>query len=91
MLMVVCSNLRRPGHVGAASAARNINWLISGGYTPPIRAVARQYVQAPEARPVPDERYPGSQQDRRISPPRPCGAASPRTCDRLRLHRRPIP
>ncbi|EDW47623.1 tafazzin homolog [Drosophila sechellia] len=65
MLMVVCSNLRRPGHVGAASAARNINWLISGGYTPPIRAVARQYVQAPEARPVPDERYPGSQQDRK--------------------------
>lgn len=39
--MVVCSNLRRPGHVGAASAARNINWLISEGYTPPIRAMAR--------------------------------------------------
>ncbi|KAH8365263.1 hypothetical protein KR084_007211 [Drosophila pseudotakahashii] len=62
MLMVVCSNLRRPGHVGAASAMRSLNWVISGGYRPPIQALSRQYVQAPEARPVPDERFPASQQ-----------------------------
>ncbi|XP_017077968.1 tafazzin homolog isoform X1 [Drosophila eugracilis] len=65
MLMVMCSNLRRPGHVGAASAMRNLSFLINGGYKPPIQALSRHYVQAPEARPVPDERFPPNQQERK--------------------------
>ncbi|XP_037716493.1 tafazzin homolog isoform X2 [Drosophila subpulchrella] len=95
MLMVVCSNLRRPGHVGAASAMRNLNWMISGGYRPPIQALSR-YVQAPEARPVAEERFPASQQDRKdiatqtvrsgqpkdLSPPPPTSPLSPPMSDR---------
>ncbi|KAI8038341.1 hypothetical protein M5D96_008235 [Drosophila gunungcola] len=65
MLMVVCSSLRRPGHVGAASTMRNLNWILGGGYRPPIQALARHYVQAPEARPVADERFSASHQDRK--------------------------
>ncbi|XP_017053863.1 tafazzin isoform X1 [Drosophila ficusphila] len=66
MLMVVCSSLRRPAHVGAASALRiGLDWPISGGYRPPIQALARQYNPAPEARPVPDERFSAAQQERK--------------------------
>ncbi|XP_017027481.1 tafazzin isoform X1 [Drosophila kikkawai] len=65
MLMVVCSSLCRPGHVGAVTAMRHLNWALGSGYRPPIQALVRQYVPAPEARPVPDERYAAGQTDRK--------------------------
>ncbi|KAH8400817.1 hypothetical protein KR009_001179 [Drosophila setifemur] len=69
MLMVKC--LRIHGHVGPAStsaAMRSLNWMFAGGCKQPIQALVVRYVQAPEARPVPDEGYPvSSQSDRKES------------------------
>jgi len=42
-----------------------VHFVAVGNSISALISFPQQYVQAPEARPVPDERYPGSQQDRK--------------------------
>ncbi|XP_034651693.1 tafazzin homolog isoform X2 [Drosophila subobscura] len=85
MLMAVCANLCRYRHVqsAAACATRSLYWgrihlPLANGLHPSIFALsARQYVQAPETRPVPDERSTAGLQKQEQTEPRPATSRHP--------------